>query len=58
MIPCDFIAPAISQNQVGDHHQKLLSNYFAQTEALMTGKTEEEVEAELESTAEDDVVKN
>ena len=47
MIPCDFIAPAISQNQIGDHHHKLLSNYFAQTEALMTGKTEEEVEVEL-----------
>ena len=47
MIPCDFIAPAISQNQIGDHHQKLLSNYFAQTEALMMGKSEEEVVAEL-----------
>jgi glucose-6-phosphate isomerase len=47
MIPCDFIAPAISQNPVGDHHDKLLSNYFAQTEALMRGKTEKEVEAEL-----------
>ncbi len=47
MIPCDFIAPAISQNQIGDHHHKLLSNYFAQTEALMMGKSEEEVVAEL-----------
>jgi glucose-6-phosphate isomerase len=47
IIPCDFLAPAISQNPVGDHHDKLLSNYFAQTEALMTGKTAEEVEAEL-----------
>ena len=47
MIPCDFIAPAISQNQIGDHHQKLLSNYFAQTEALMTGKSEDEVVEEL-----------
>ncbi|MEI7963746.1 MAG: glucose-6-phosphate isomerase [Chitinophagaceae bacterium] len=37
MIPCDFIAPAISHNPVGDHHQKLLSNFFAQTEALMNG---------------------
>ena len=36
-IPCDFIAPAISHNPVGDHHQKLLSNFFAQTEALMNG---------------------
>lgn len=48
LIPCDFIAPAQSHNPVGDHHVKLLSNFFAQTEALMNGKTEEEAEAELE----------
>jgi glucose-6-phosphate isomerase len=47
LIPCDFIAPAISHNPIGDHHQKLLSNFFAQTEALMNGKTREEVDAEL-----------
>ncbi|HZX75041.1 MAG TPA: glucose-6-phosphate isomerase, partial [Cyclobacteriaceae bacterium] len=47
VIPCDFIAPAISQNPVGDHHAKLLSNFFAQTEALMLGKTEDEVREEL-----------
>ena len=47
MIPCDFIAPAISHHQIGDHHRLLLSNFFAQTEALMNGKTEEEVIAEL-----------
>lgn len=47
MIPCDFIAPAISQNPIGDHHDKLMSNFFAQTEALMHGKTFEDVEAEL-----------
>lgn len=47
MIPCDFIAPAISHNPIGDHHNKLLSNYFAQAEALMKGKTFEEVTAEL-----------
>lgn len=47
MIPCDFIAPAISQNPLGDHHAKLLSNFFAQTEALMQGKTEDEVRGEL-----------
>lgn len=47
LIPCDFIAPAQSHNPVGDHHTKLLSNYFAQTEALMMGKTEAEVETEL-----------
>lgn len=48
LIPCDFIAPAISHNATGDHHVKLLSNFFAQTEALMNGKTSEEVRAELE----------
>jgi glucose-6-phosphate isomerase len=37
IIPADFIAPAISHNVIGDHHQKLLSNFFAQTEALMNG---------------------
>lgn len=47
IVPCDFIAPAISQNPIGDHHDKLLSNFFAQTEALMSGKTENEVKAEL-----------
>ena len=46
MVPCDFIAPAISHNKIGDHHQKLLSNFFAQTEALMNGKTIEEVKKE------------
>ncbi|KAA6436851.1 glucose-6-phosphate isomerase [Dyadobacter flavalbus] len=49
LIPCDFIAPAVSHNQLGDHHKMLLSNFFAQTEALMNGKTEEEVRAELEN---------
>jgi glucose-6-phosphate isomerase len=47
LIPSDFIAPAISQNPIGDHHKILLSNFFAQTEALMKGKTYEEVVAEL-----------
>jgi glucose-6-phosphate isomerase len=46
IIPCDFIAPAISHNPIGDHHVKLLSNFFAQTQALMNGKTKEELEAE------------
>jgi glucose-6-phosphate isomerase len=49
LIPCDFIAPAQSQNPIGRHHQLLLSNFFAQTEALMNGKTRAEVEAELKS---------
>jgi glucose-6-phosphate isomerase len=47
MIPCDFIAPAQSHNPIGDHHVKLMSNFFAQTEALLMGKTAAEVEAEL-----------
>jgi glucose-6-phosphate isomerase len=50
VIPCDFIAPAISHNPIGDHHDKLLSNYFAQTEALLNGKTQTEVVAELKTT--------
>lgn len=48
LIPCDFIAPANSHNKIGNHHQLLLSNFFAQTEALMNGKTEEEVVAEFQ----------
>ncbi len=47
LIPCDFIAPANSHNPIGDHHPKLLANFFAQTEALMKGKTAEEVKKEL-----------
>lgn len=49
VIPCDFIAPAISHNPIGDHHDKLLSNYFAQTEALLNGKTNTEVVEELKA---------
>jgi len=47
LIPCDFLAPALSHNPIGDHHAILLSNFFAQTEALMKGKTYDEVVAEL-----------
>ncbi|MGL4486013.1 MAG: glucose-6-phosphate isomerase [Yersinia sp. (in: enterobacteria)] len=47
LVPCDFIAPAISHNPQGDHHAKLLSNFFAQTEALAFGKSLAEVEAEF-----------
>ncbi|HEY5714882.1 MAG TPA: glucose-6-phosphate isomerase [Psychromonas sp.] len=47
LIPCDFIAPAVSHNPAGDHHPKLLSNFFAQTEALAFGKSKEQVEAEF-----------
>ena len=46
-IPCDFIAPVHSQNPMGEHHNILLANYFAQTEALMIGKTPDEVRKEL-----------
>ncbi|MEO8885769.1 MAG: glucose-6-phosphate isomerase [Mucilaginibacter sp.] len=49
LIPCDFIAPAQSHNPLGEHHTMLLSNFFAQTEALMNGKSREEVEAELKA---------
>ncbi len=48
LIPADFLAPAISHNPVGEHHNILLSNFFAQTEALLQGKTREEVTAELQ----------
>lgn len=48
LIPCDFLAPAISHNPIGEHHTLLLSNFFAQTQALMTGKTAEQVTAEFE----------
>ena len=48
LVPCDFIGPAISHNPLHDHHFILMSNYFAQTEAMMNGKTLEEVKRELE----------
>ena len=47
IIPCDFIAPAQTHNAVGDHHAKLISNFFAQTEALAFGKSKEVVEQEF-----------
>jgi glucose-6-phosphate isomerase len=47
LVPADFLAPAQSHNPLGRHHAILLSNFFAQTEALMNGKTEEEAAAEL-----------
>jgi glucose-6-phosphate isomerase len=47
LIPCDFLAPARTQNPLGEHHKMLLSNFFAQTEALMRGKTPDEARAEL-----------
>jgi glucose-6-phosphate isomerase len=55
LIPCDFIAPAQSHNPIGEHHKILLSNFFAQTEALMNGKTEEEVIAELKGKTKEEI---
>lgn len=49
LVPCDFLAPVHSHNPLSDHHKKLLANFFAQTEALMMGKTEDEARAELYS---------
>ena len=57
LIPCDFIAPVQSHNPIGKHHQMLLSNFFAQTEALMNGKTEEEVIAELGNKNQEEIEK-
>ncbi len=47
LIPADFLAPLVSHNPLGEHHAMLLANCFAQTEALMLGKTAEEARAEL-----------
>jgi glucose-6-phosphate isomerase len=57
LIPCDFIAPAQSHNPLGEHHKMLLSNFFAQTEALMNGKTEKEVVAELKDKSTEEIEK-
>jgi glucose-6-phosphate isomerase len=46
-VPADFLAPLETHNPIGEHHAILLSNFFAQTEALMRGKTEQEVRDEL-----------
>ncbi|GAB2545861.1 glucose-6-phosphate isomerase [Spirosoma aerophilum] len=54
LIPCDFLAPAISQRPIGDHHKILMANYFAQTEALMNGKTEQEAADELRKSGKSD----
>ena len=54
LIPADFLAPAISHNPIGDHHNILLSNFFAQTEALLNGKTKEEVIDELKKAGKTD----
>lgn len=48
LIPADFIAPAVTHNKIGNHHTLLMSNFFAQTEALMNGKSKDVVVAELQ----------
>lgn len=53
MIPCDFIAPIHSHNEAAEHHEMLLANFFAQTEALMKGKTRSEARKELEASGMD-----
>lgn len=53
LIPCDFLAPAISQRPIGEHHNILMANFFAQTEALMNGKTADEVADELRKSGKD-----
>ena len=55
LVPSDFLAPAISHNPLGEHHPFLLSNFFAQTEALMKGKTREEVIDDLEKEGKNDL---
>ena len=59
IIPADFLAPAVSHNPMGEHHNILLSNFFAQTEALLNGKTKDQVIAELkeEGKSEEEIAK-
>jgi len=54
LIPADFLAPATSHNSIGEHHNILLSNFFAQTEALLNGKTKDQVVAELREDGKND----
>jgi glucose-6-phosphate isomerase len=55
LIPCDFLAAAITHNPVGDHHRLLLANFFAQPEALMLGRTAEQARALLQQSGMDEV---
>ncbi len=59
IVSADFIAPACSHYEIGDHHAKLLANFLAQPQALMQGKTLAEVKAEMKQmgVAEDDIEK-
>jgi len=55
LVPCDFIAPIETKNPVGRHHPILLTNFFAQAEALMLGKTEDEVRQDLKKKTEEEI---
>ncbi len=57
IVPCDFIAPAQSHYPIGKHHDILLSNFFAQTEALMNGKTKEQVLGQMKDLSKDEMEK-
>jgi len=57
LIPCDFLAPVQSHNPIGDHHDKLMANFFAQSEALMVGKSLVQVKEELSGMPADEVAK-
>ncbi|MEJ2108496.1 MAG: glucose-6-phosphate isomerase [Acidobacteriota bacterium] len=54
LVPADFLAPAESHHPIGEHHRILLSNFFAQTEALMKGRTLEEAVRELQEEGKDE----
>ena len=58
IVPCDFLAPVFSQNPVGDHHAKLLANFFAQTQALAFGKTADQVRQEMGDDVDPDLVEH
>ncbi len=58
IVPADFIAPANSLNPVGEHHRMLLANFFAQTEALMNGKSEDQVRKEMSGKAEETLIRH
>ena len=58
IVPCDFLAPVFSQNPIGDHHAKLLANFFAQTQALAFGKTADQVRQEMGDDVDPDLVEH
>jgi glucose-6-phosphate isomerase len=58
LIPCDFLVPIKSENPMGEHHKILLSNFFAQPEALMKGRTADEAEADMRKSGLDDATIN